>query len=107
MLFGLLALCLDRPGLYAAFGVEEMSVHAGLVFFTLLQAVDYSVDSWTVPAAAPGYPTDVSRITSYNVCYTKLLRSTFEIKSPHQGLSKTPDDTATSRKCATSTGPDQ
>jgi len=36
LLFGLLALCLDRPGLYAAFGVDAMSVHAGLVFFTLL-----------------------------------------------------------------------
>jgi len=36
LLFGLLALCLDRPALYSAFGVEQMSVHAGLVFFTLL-----------------------------------------------------------------------
>jgi STE24 endopeptidase len=36
LLFGLLALCLDRPGLYAAFGVAPMSVHAGLVFFSLL-----------------------------------------------------------------------
>jgi len=36
LLFGLLALCLERPGLYAAFGVAQMSVHGGLVFFALL-----------------------------------------------------------------------
>ncbi|HEX9594168.1 MAG TPA: M48 family metallopeptidase [bacterium] len=36
LLFALLSLCLTRPGLFAAFGVERLSVHAGLVFFTLL-----------------------------------------------------------------------
>ncbi|MGD2063494.1 MAG: M48 family metallopeptidase [Nitrospirota bacterium] len=36
LLFGLLSLCLTRPGLFAAFGVEHLSVYAGLVFFGLL-----------------------------------------------------------------------
>lgn len=32
----LLSLVLDRPGLHAAFGMERITVHAGLVFFALL-----------------------------------------------------------------------
>jgi STE24 endopeptidase len=36
LLFALFSLCLTRPGLFAAFGVEHLSVYAGLVFFTLL-----------------------------------------------------------------------
>jgi STE24 endopeptidase len=36
IVFFLLSILLDRPGLYAAFGVSEPSVHAGLVFFGFL-----------------------------------------------------------------------
>src|SRR5262249_37524608 len=35
-IFFLLSLFLGQPGLFAAFGVEQPSVHAGLVFFALL-----------------------------------------------------------------------
>jgi STE24 endopeptidase len=38
VVFYLLSLFLERDGLFAAFGVEERSVHAGLVFFALLYA---------------------------------------------------------------------
>jgi STE24 endopeptidase len=37
-IFWLLAVFLREPGLFAAFGVEQPSVHAGLVFFSLLWA---------------------------------------------------------------------
>ena len=36
VLFWLLSICLQQPGLFEAFGVTEVSVHAGLVFFSLL-----------------------------------------------------------------------
>jgi len=36
VVFWLLSLFLQRDGLFAAFGVEQRSVHAGLVFFSLL-----------------------------------------------------------------------
>jgi STE24 endopeptidase len=36
VIFWLLSLFLERDGLFAAFGVEQRSVHAGLVFFALL-----------------------------------------------------------------------
>ena len=36
VLFWVLSLCLRQQGLFEAFGVAEPSVHAGLVFFSLL-----------------------------------------------------------------------
>lgn len=36
VLFWLLSICLQQQGLFEAFGVTEVSVHAGLVFFSLL-----------------------------------------------------------------------
>lgn len=38
IVFWLLSLFLERDGLFAAFGLEQRSVHAGLVFFSLLYA---------------------------------------------------------------------
>ncbi|MFO7595272.1 MAG: M48 family metallopeptidase [Desulfocurvibacter africanus] len=36
LLFGLMQVFIASPGLFAAFGMERMSVHAGLVFFLIL-----------------------------------------------------------------------